>query len=216
MLRVIPLLSALVLLLSSPSQAAFVSATPASLPPATSENASTAFFEGGSESRIGLLCHNDPVNRSDPTGLDPERDFIAGVGDALTFGQAEKVAEFFYPGYIASIDKSSAAYRLAGPIGLAVGMADGTGEAGAAKAAAGKLLGSTSKVMAKVEKQLAEHGEKSLQKSLNSFEKRIAEHTEKIGEAKAAGGNTSSMEREMRAFEKERDAIKEVLKKKNE
>jgi hypothetical protein len=69
MLRAIPLLSALVLLLSSPSQAALVSAAPASLPPATSENASTAFFEGGSESRIGLLCHNDPVNKADPTGL---------------------------------------------------------------------------------------------------------------------------------------------------
>jgi hypothetical protein len=70
MLRAIPLLSVLVLLLSSPSQttAALVSAAPASLPPATFENASTAFFEGGSESRIGLLCHNDPVNRVDPYG----------------------------------------------------------------------------------------------------------------------------------------------------
>lgn len=63
-------MSALALLLSSPSQAALVSAAPASLPPATSENASTAFFEGDSESRIGLLCHNDPVNKSDPTGED--------------------------------------------------------------------------------------------------------------------------------------------------
>ena len=69
MLRAIPLLSALALLLSSPSQAALVSAAPASLPPATSENASTAFLEGDSESRIGLLCHNDPVNKNDPTGL---------------------------------------------------------------------------------------------------------------------------------------------------
>jgi RHS repeat-associated protein len=171
---------------------------------------------GAGDYNLYRYCHNDPVNHTDPTGLDPTRDFIAGVGNALTFDQAEKVAEFFYPGYIASVDKSSAAYRFALPVGIAIGMADGTGEAGAAKAAAGKLFGSTSKVMAKVEKQLAEHGEKSLQKSLNSFEKRIAEHAEKIGEAKAAGGNTRSMEREVRAFEKERDAIKEVLKKKNE
>jgi RHS repeat-associated protein len=44
MLRAIPLLSALALLLSSPSQAALVSAAPAPLPPAMSENASTAFL----------------------------------------------------------------------------------------------------------------------------------------------------------------------------
>jgi len=81
MLRAIPLLSVLVLLLSSPSQttAALVSAAPASLPPATFENASTAFFEGGSESRIGLLCHNDPVNKTDPTGLDPGDPFSSAV-----------------------------------------------------------------------------------------------------------------------------------------
>jgi len=69
LLRTIPLLSALALLLSSPSQAALVSAAPASLPPATSENACTAFLNDGSESRIGLLCHNNPVNKSDPFGL---------------------------------------------------------------------------------------------------------------------------------------------------
>jgi hypothetical protein len=70
LLRVLPLLTAL-LLLGAPSQAsaALVSAAPTSLPPATSEIACTAFFAGGSESQIGLLCHNDPVNKSDPTGL---------------------------------------------------------------------------------------------------------------------------------------------------
>ncbi len=77
-----------------------------------------------------------------------------------------------------------------------------------------KAAEAKSRVMQKVETQLAEHGEKSLQKSLSSFEKRIAEHAKKIEEAKAAGGNTSSMQREVRAFERERDAIKEVLKKK--
>ena len=80
MLRAIPLLSVLALLLSSPSQAALVSAAPAPLPPATSENASTAFLNDGSESRIGLLCHNDPVNKTDPTGLDPGDPFTTIEG----------------------------------------------------------------------------------------------------------------------------------------
>ncbi|MDQ6938690.1 MAG: RHS repeat-associated core domain-containing protein, partial [Verrucomicrobiota bacterium] len=90
-------------------------------------------FDAG-DYNIYRYCHNDPVNHSDPMGLGPERDFIAGVGDALTLGQAEKVAEFFYPGYIASIDKSSAAYRLAGPVGIVAGMMDGAGEVGAVRA----------------------------------------------------------------------------------
>ena len=70
-LRVLPLLIALLLLGASTSQARLVSGPSSSLPsqPSTVENASTAFFEGGSESRIGLLCHNDPINKSDPTGL---------------------------------------------------------------------------------------------------------------------------------------------------
>lgn len=73
--RLLPLWCALALLLASThhADAALVSASPASLPPSPPENASTAFLEGGSESRIGLLCHNDPVNRSDPFGdIDPE------------------------------------------------------------------------------------------------------------------------------------------------
>ncbi|MBA3607025.1 MAG: DUF922 domain-containing protein [Chthoniobacterales bacterium] len=63
---------ALALCLAASSQAAlFVAAPPASTAaPSTSENASTAFFESGSESQIGLLCGNDPLDKTDPTGLD--------------------------------------------------------------------------------------------------------------------------------------------------
>ncbi|MBA3607017.1 MAG: DUF2778 domain-containing protein, partial [Chthoniobacterales bacterium] len=47
-----------------------VAAPPASTAaPSTSENASTAFFESGSESQIGLLCGNDPLDKTDPTGM---------------------------------------------------------------------------------------------------------------------------------------------------
>jgi hypothetical protein len=58
------ILAFLTLLLSLPSQAAavLVSASPKTQVP--------AFSNDGSESRIGLLCHNDPVNRTDPFGLE--------------------------------------------------------------------------------------------------------------------------------------------------
>ena len=72
LLRLRSLLIALLLLgVSSQVNAAlFVNAPSASAPPSTSENASTAFLPNESESRIGFHCHNDPVNRSDPFGLD--------------------------------------------------------------------------------------------------------------------------------------------------
>jgi hypothetical protein len=69
MLRAPSLLAALTLLLAPSSEAAVFVASPASLSP-TPGNACTAFFEDGSESRIGLLCHNDPINKSDPMGLE--------------------------------------------------------------------------------------------------------------------------------------------------
>lgn len=79
MLRTLLILAALALPLVQPSQAAvFVAAPPASAPPSISENASTVFLEDGSESRIGLLAHNDPVNHTDPTGL--VIDTIADIG----------------------------------------------------------------------------------------------------------------------------------------
>ena len=68
LLRALFIVAALLLWLAQSSQAAVFVAAPASLPP-TPENAYTAFLEDGPESRIGLLCHNDPVNKTDPTGL---------------------------------------------------------------------------------------------------------------------------------------------------
>ncbi len=82
LLRVLPLLIALALSLAPSSQAAvFVAAPPASAPPSTSENACTAFLPNESESRIGLLCHNDPVNRLDPFGLQDIRIELRKTGD---------------------------------------------------------------------------------------------------------------------------------------
>ncbi len=68
LLRAIPLLSALALLLSPSSQAALVSpATSATSPP---QNAGTAFLFDGSESQIGPLVSNDPLDLTDPMGLE--------------------------------------------------------------------------------------------------------------------------------------------------
>ena len=65
--------------------------------------------------------------------------------------------------------------------------------------------------IAKVEKQLAQHGRGSVEKSLRSLEKRLAEHRQALETYRAQGGYTSSVEREIRAFESEIQAIKDVL-----
>lgn len=70
LLRVLPLLTAL-LLLGAQSRVSAALVSPPTSATSSPENASTAFLNDDSESRIGLLCHNDPVNRNDPTGLEP-------------------------------------------------------------------------------------------------------------------------------------------------
>jgi RHS repeat-associated protein len=150
---------------------------------------------GAGDYNLYRYCHNDPVNHTDPTGLFPERDFIAGLGDALTFGQAEKVAEYFYPGYIASIDKDSAAYRLAGPVGLAVGMADGAGEIGAAKKFGGPLLSAAQKE-AQVAAKIARDANRAA----------VTQTKESLARVIKQFGNTSP------AAQKLKNALKELLK----
>jgi RHS repeat-associated protein len=75
----------------------------------------------------------------------------------------------------------------------------------------GKAAPPTAKQLAKFEKQLLEHGEKSLEKSQKKIEGRLQEHLEKLDKYKAEGGFTSSIEREIRNFERELEAIKQTL-----
>jgi RHS repeat-associated protein len=62
------------------------------------------------------------------------------------------------------------------------------------------------------QRQLTEHGKSSLEKSRATFEKRLNEHLKKLEEYKKAGGRTSSVEREIRNFRQQLEAIDEVLK----
>ncbi len=63
----------------------------------------------------------------------------------------------------------------------------------------------------KGEREIAEHGPKSLEKSVRSLEKQIAEHLGKIEEAKRTGGETGFMEKEVENFRRTIEAIKRVL-----
>jgi RHS repeat-associated protein len=172
---------------------------------------------GAGDYNLYRYCHNDPINRNDPFGLfespgwmqatipgQVEWDAAVTNFQAGNYGWAAAYSCAMIGQQVVAIVTLGASQRVTAPLQAARTVLVSNEAAALAK----------SPVMQKVEKQLAEHGEKSLQKSLSSFEQRIAEHAEKIKEATSAGGNTSSMQREMRAFEKERDAIKQLLEKK--
>jgi len=74
-----------------------------------------------------------------------------------------------------------------------------------------KGLNPTAKQLDKFRKQLQEHGSKSLERSQRTIQRRLNEHTEKLRTIKKEGGHTSSVEREIRNFKRELEAIQRTL-----
>lgn len=62
------------------------------------------------------------------------------------------------------------------------------------------------------QRQIQEHGTQSLIKTQSKIQKTLAEHVQKLAEIKKTGGYTSSVEREIRTFQGQLDAISQVLK----
>jgi RHS repeat-associated protein len=63
----------------------------------------------------------------------------------------------------------------------------------------------------KYKRQLAEQGPSSLERSRRSLLRRLAEHLKKLAEYREQGGYTSSVEKEIRNFQSEIEAIDEIL-----
>ncbi|MCY7412778.1 MAG: hypothetical protein LH471_07045 [Salinibacterium sp.] len=84
-----------------------------------------------------------------------------------------------------------------------------------AGAAVGEAAGAevSSGAMQAMERQLANAGRKSVEKTVKTLGRRIAEHEAKIAEATAQGGKTSSMEREIRAWQETLKAAQKILEK---
>jgi RHS repeat-associated protein len=61
------------------------------------------------------------------------------------------------------------------------------------------------------ERQLADHGRRSLERSRRSIERRLQEHLRKLDGMRSSGGYTSSVEREISNFQRELEAIRRVL-----
>jgi hypothetical protein len=61
------------------------------------------------------------------------------------------------------------------------------------------------------QRQLLRDGRNSLIRSKDSIERKLAEHIQKLKEIKESGGHSSSEEREIRAFESQLEALRELL-----
>ena len=108
------------------------------------------------------------------------------------------------------IDKAETVSDIITTAGIVVDVVTGpSGEAiiigTAAKTTANKAIKEA------FERQLKEHGIKSLQRSHRKISRRLDEHVKKLEELKAKGGHTSSVEREIRTFKRQLEVIDDIL-----
>jgi len=71
--------------------------------------------------------------------------------------------------------------------------------------------GTTQSIVSGFERQMENCGRNTLLKSLSTITKRLDEHYLKLAEYIEAGGTTSSVEREIATFQKQINAINQVL-----
>jgi RHS repeat-associated protein len=93
-------------------------------------------FDAG-DYNLFRYCHNDPVDFTDPMGLDflsSTQDFVTGAGDSISLGATAYIRDSL-PGIygFAGVNANSTAYGFGEGTGFALGMATGEGEAAVAR-----------------------------------------------------------------------------------
>jgi RHS repeat-associated protein len=155
---------------------------------------------------------NNPVTFTDPFGLCPEdveecpanEKFIQLMG---AHGRGIEAAVGIQTAVVGTVLTAGAGAELL--------TAGGTVALGIARAApvAGGALEPSQRMVGALQRQLSQHGVESLKKSAESIGKQLSEHLTKLADTKAAGGRTSSIEREIRTFRRQLNAIRRLLEK---
>lgn len=133
--------------------------------------------------------YQDPVNLSDPTG-----EFVPAI--AVSYARCFATCQLTNAAASATgqceFYTASCAASCANPMNwLRIG-----------PRVVPKSVSPTTKQLEKFQKQLQEHGRTSLERSQRKIERRLNEHKANLERYRATGGHTSSVEREIRNFER--------------
>ena len=168
----------------------------------------------------------DPVNFSDPFGLCPPKWLCDLIGASAGESSLEHYAQ------VATDPSSSRVEKFGATVGglfAALWTPDTylqtattlTGAAGASRVLVGRAAATTAVegvgaqvsrgALGAMERQLATAGRGSVEETIRTLTRRIAQHEADIATYRAAGGNVSSMEHEIRAWRETIDAARKVL-----
>lgn len=168
----------------------------------------------------------DPVNFSDPFGLCPPKWLCDLIGASAGESSLEHYAQVATDPSSSGMEKFGAtvgglfaalwtpdtyletATTLTGAAGASRVL---VARAGAATAVEGVGVQVSRGALGAMERQLATAGRGSVEKTIRTLTRRIAQHETKIANARAAGGNVSSMETEIRAWRETINAARKVL-----
>lgn len=167
---------------------------------------------------------NNPISFSDPFGLCPPEnpddysDCSPGTAgwyaNRLARGEGNATLNWV-GGSLATCGESWACQGVLAVGGLASAgarLVAGRGAAVSAEGVAAKAAGDASSgAMRAMQTQLQTHGRKSVERTIRTLTKRIADHETRMAEYRAAGGNVTSMETEVKAFRETIEAAKKVL-----
>jgi RHS repeat-associated protein len=192
-----------------------------------------------SEDPIGLVgginpfvfAAGDPINFSDPFGMRPCRDGEWGVhwdydaelsenDDVLVVTSKKKERHWCFgpSGEMDGQEPIALTFPAFGTGGLIKGIVVRAGgrivrairNLRSLWAARG-IAQPSARQIAAFERQLVEHGRESVLRSHRKINRRLQEHLEYLDELRATGGYTSSVEREIRNWHRELEAIRRVL-----
>jgi RHS repeat-associated protein len=154
------------------------------------------------------FANGDPLNFSDPFGL-----FAAGPCDKPPYDLqclGAMVMQRLVNRTIETLDAVPGAAAAGMTFGAAaVGGQLVTTQLGGATVRS--LAPPSARMIGAFEQQLAQHGRENLVNSATSIRARLAEELANLEKYKAAGGFTSSVEREIRTFRRQLEAIRQIL-----
>ena len=163
------------------------------------------FFQHPDDGELNLFryCGNDPEDWTDPMGEEGLHDFVNGFDDFATFGLAETAMDAVFPGYSATVDRSSAAFHSGQVAGVAVGALDGSSEVkGFGKLANAYRAWRAERMIARTAYKIAAEGGKhsgllknyekktfrEVEKAIKSKEAQVVEHRAKIADPQKVPG----------------------------